>query len=663
MAHPRHLREVDRGTRLDSWKEIASYLRRDVTTVQRWEKREGLPVHRHQHDRQGTVFAYAYELDEWLRRRLQSPAPPADSRPPQRTGPSWLLPALAGALVATLATLAVVLVRDARAPVAGDGLHTRFRIYPPPLESFNSLAVSPDGRSIVYGSGPLLNVRQLESVEARAIAGTQGAYDPFFSPDGSAIAYFSGNDLKRVAVTAGRPVTLAPARRARGGTWSTSGAIIFAAERGEVLMRVPATGGEPLPIRRAGERPGWKAVRWPSALPDGERFLYFVRSDDPAVQGVYLGDLRRTDSARDVRVLAADSNVFFGAGHLAFVRRGELFAQPFDLASGRTRGTAFPVVERIDQDPYDDGFAIFALSPNGVLVFRGGVTPDRQLRWFDRAGRQLGVVDGPGEFRDLAISRDGRRLAIERMDERHGTRDIWIHEVDRPARLRLTFTPDEDGAPVWAPDAGSLAFTGLRDRSVRLLQVPAAGGDETVLLDVVGVPVDWSPDGGRIVMEVEVPGEGVNLMVFDLETRRLTPYLATPSMEREAQFSPDGRFIAYSSSESGQREIYVEPVPRDGRRWKVSDDFGREPRWRGDGRELFYLGRENTLMSVPVGVSGRDLHFGRPEPLFVLRIRGSDVRFHYAAAPAGDRFLVATVVEDVPGTPLNVWERWLSRRD
>src|SRR5690606_17731091 len=133
-------------------------LRRDVTTVQRWEKREGLPVHRHQHDRQGTVFAYAYELDEWLR-RLQSPAPPADSRPPQRTGPSWLLPALAGALVATLATLAVVLVRDARAPVAGDGLHTRSRIYPPPLESFNSLAVSPDGRSIVYGSGPLLNVR------------------------------------------------------------------------------------------------------------------------------------------------------------------------------------------------------------------------------------------------------------------------------------------------------------------------------------------------------------------------------------------------------------------------------------------------------------------------------------------------------------------------
>ncbi len=656
---------MERGTRLDSWKEIASYLRRDVTTVQRWEKREGLPVHRHQHDRQGTVFAYAHELDAWLRRRLQSPAPAptADPRqPPERTGASWLLPALASALAAALATLAVVLVRDAGAPVPGDGLHPRFRIYPPPLESFNSLAVSPDGRAIVYGSGPLLNVRQLESVESRPVPGTQGAYDPFFSPDGTEIAYFAGQDLKRVAVTGGRPATLAPARRARGGTWSRSGAIVFAAERGEVLMRVPATGGEPQPIRRAGERSGWKAVRWPAALPDGERFLYFVRSDDPDVQGVYVGDLRRTDASRDTRVLAADSNVFFGAGHLAFVRRGELFAQPFDLASGRTKGTAFPVVERIDQDPYDDGFAIFALSPNGVLVYRGGVTPDRQLRWFDRAGRQTGAVDGPGEFRDLAISRDGRRLAIERMDERHGTRDIWVHEVDRPARLRLTFTSDEDGAPVWAPDADSLVFAGLRERTVRLLQVPAAGGAETVLLDVLGVPVDWSPDGSRIAMEVEVPGEGVNLVFFETASRRLTPYLATPSMEREAQFSPDGRFVAYSSSESGQREIYVEPVPRDGRRWKVSDDFGREPRWRGDGRELFYLGRENTLMAVPVAASGRDLRFGRPEGLFVLRIRGSDVRFHYAAAPAGDRFLVATVVEDVPGTPLNVWERWLRGR-
>jgi dipeptidyl aminopeptidase/acylaminoacyl peptidase len=428
-------------------------------------------------------------------------------------------------------------------------------------------------------------------------------------------------------------------------------------------MRIPATGGEPQPIRRAGERPGWKAVRWPAVLPDGLRFLYFVRSDDPEVQGIYLGDLRRDDAAGDAHVLAADSNVFFGAGHLAFVRRGELFAQPFDLDTGRTTGPAFPVAERIDQDPYDDGFAFFTLSHNGVLVYRGGVTPDRQLRWFDRAGGQIGAVDEPGEYRDLALTRDGRRLAFERMDPRHGTRDIWIQELDRPARLRLTSTADEDGAPVWAPGGGSLVFAGLRDRSVSLLHTPAAGGAETVLLETIGFPVDWSPDGTRLAMEVEVPGEGVNLMFFDLATRRLTPYLATPFMEREAQFSPDGALMAYSSSESGQREIYVEPVPRDGRRWKVSDDFGREPRWRGDGRELFYLGRENTLMAVPVTASPGGVRFGRPAALFRVRIRGADVRFHYAVTPAGDRFLVNTVVEDVPGTPLNVWEHWLSGLD
>ena len=164
-------------------------------------------------------------------------------------------------------------------------------------------------------------------------------------------------------------------------------------------------------------------------------------------------------------------------------------------------------------------------------------------------------------------------------------------------------------------------------------------------------------------MEVEVPGRGVDLMLYDLEERALTPYLSTPYMEREPQFSPDGRFMAYSSSESGTREVYVEPIPRDSRRWKVSDDFGREPRWRGDGHELFYLGRDEALMAVPVRRATDGLEFDKPAALFRVRVRGSDVRFHYAVAPDGGRFLVNTVVEDVPGTPLNVWVNWLGDRE
>ncbi len=667
MAHSPASRDLDPQTRLDSWKEIATYLRRDVTTVQRWEKREGLPVHRHQHDRQGTVFAFTDELDEWLRHRLQSPAG-AGAAPSAEVGDidvpaRFSRRAAAGILVAVTAALVVAAIVARRDSTAADGgIQPRFKIVPPPRDTFNQLAVSSDGRALVYGTGALLHYRPLDAVEARPIAGTQGAYDPFFSPDGTVVAYFSGVELKKIPVLGGAPQTVAPARRGRGAAWSPNGVIVFAAERGEVMMRVAATGGDPVPIRRASERAGWKAVRWPQVLPDGNRFLYFVRGDSPEIQGIYLGDLRRADASQDVRVAAADSNVFYGAGHLAFVRRGGLYAQPFDLAAARTTGPPFPVAERIDQDPYDDGFAMFSLSYNGVLVYRGGVTADRQLRWYDRTGNQVGEVEGIGEYRDLAISRDGARLAYELMDAHLGTRDIWVRELDRDARLRLTATPDEDAAPVWSADGAALVFAGLRDREVKLLHVPAAGGSETVLLEVIGFPGDWSPDGRLLAMEVEVPGQGVNLMLYEFETGALTPYLATPSMEREPQFSPDGRFMAYSSSESRQREVYVEPIPRDGRRWKISNDYGKEPRWRGDGRELFYLGREERLTAVPVRPSGDGLAFDKPVVLFRTRTTGSDVRYHYAVSPDGTRFLVNTVVEDVPGTPLNVWVNWLGGR-
>jgi hypothetical protein len=651
--------------RLESWKEIATYLRRDVTTVQRWEKREGLPVHRHQHDRQGTVFAYSHELDAWLSRRQLRPdegLTSASSEPP-------IAPRLGRRAVGGLAIAAAVLVGAAAAIVtvnrqvvrgSPQAPQARFTIVPPPLNTFNQLAISSDGRAILYATGPLLHLRRLDAVQPQALADTQGSYDPFFSPDGRWFGYFVGNELKKMRVTGGPPQTLAPARRALGASWSPSGYIVFAGERGASISRVAETGGDPVIIRKASERKGWAAVRWPHVLPDGRHFLYLVRSDDLDVQGIYMGDMGRTDASEDRRVVSADSNVFYGSGHIAFVRRGQLHAQPFDPSAGRTTGTAFPIAERVDQDPYDDGFALFALSGNGVLTYRGGVTLDRQLRWFDRGGKVVGALDEPGEFRDLAMSRDGKLVAYEEMDPHLGTRDIWVRDLVRDTRLRLTSTPDEDGAPVWAPDGGTLVFGGLRQREIAVLRESAAGGNEERLTTVMGFPQDWSPDGRHVVLEVTTPSQGSDLMLLDLGSKTLTPYLATPFMEREAQFSPDGGFMTYSSSESGQREVYVEPIPRDGRRWQVSNDYGREPRWRGDGRELFYLGREDQLMAVTVQATATGLAFDRPTPLFKLRIRGADVRYHYAVARDGQRFLVNTVVEDVPGTPINVWMDWLA---
>jgi eukaryotic-like serine/threonine-protein kinase len=651
--------------KLESWKEIANYLRRDVTTVQRWEKREGLPVHRHQHDRQGTVLAYSHELDLWISRRQVRPDASAGGWLAEAAGAPRLGRRAVGGLAVALAVLvaaAASLVTLNRRVVRGSPrpVQARFTIVPPPLNTFNQLAISSDGQAIVYATGPLLYRRRLDAVQPQPLADTQGAYDPFFAPDGGWLGYFVGDELKKMRATGGPPQTLAPARRGAGASWSPSGEIVFAADRGATIWKVAESGGDLVAIRRASERKGWAALRWPHVLPDGRQFLYFVRSDDMEVQGIYLGALTRSDASEDRRVVAADSNVLFGSGHLAFVRRGQLHAQPFDPSAGQTTGAAFPIAERVDQDPYDDGFAMFALSGNGVLTYRGGVTPDRQLRWFDRTGKVVGAVDAAGEYRDLAVSRDGKLVAYELMDAHLGTRDIWVRDLARDTRLRLTSTPDEDGAPVWAPDGGSVVFGGLRDRQIVVLRRSAAGGDTETLATVMGFPQDWSPDGRQVALEVTTPTKGSDLMLLDLSSKTLTPYLATPFMEREAQFSPDGRFMAYSSSESRQREVYVEPIPRDGRRWQVSTDYGKEPRWRGDGRELFYLGREDQLTAVAVRPAPGGLEFDRPVALFRLRVRGADVRYHYAVSRDGQRFLVNTVVEDVPGTPIHVWVNWLA---
>jgi Tol biopolymer transport system component len=257
----------------------------------------------------------------------------------------------------------------------------------------------------------------------------------------------------------------------------------------------------------------------------------------------------------------------------------------------------------------------------------------------------IGALEGPGEYRDLALSRDGTRVA---------------YEIKDPARRRLTSTADEDGAPVWSPDGESLVFAGMRGRTSAVLRESAAGGSEERLLEDSALPQDWSPDGRTVVLEIMTPARGSDLVLFDVRETTLTPYLATPYMEREAQFSPDGKYMAYSSSASRTRQVYVEPIPRDGRRWSVSTGYGQQPRWRRDGRELFYLGSGEQLMAVAVTPSPRGLAFGTPVPLFPLRIRGADVRYHYAVSRDGHRFLVNTVVEDVPGTPINVWMDWLA---
>ncbi len=274
-----------------------------------------------------------------------------------------------------------------------------------------------------------------------------------------------------------------------------------------------------------------------------------------------------------------------------------------------------------------------------------------------------GLSDPPTSNRDFELSHDETRVAIVTLDPRSGMQDIWIRDVNRGAMLLLTRHPAHDGAPVWSPDDRRLAYGSTRDGRVAIFETMASGADvERLLFTGPAVPFDWSPDGRHLVLQHFSARTQTDLVLVgtgaDEQQRKPVAYLDTPAMEGEPQYSPDGRWMAYSSTNSGARQIFVEPIPRSGARWQISSGQAREPRWRGDGRELFYLGDGNALMSVAMNLAGNDWTVGRPESLFSLRVTDRDVRYHYAVSSDGNRFLVNTVMEDAVGTPINVWMPW-----
>lgn len=671
----------DPGRRLlDSWKEIAAYLDRDVKTVQRWEKREGLPVHRHQHDRLGSVHAFTDEVDAWRasRRRVPEDAgePPAASDPVAGPGPAGATSgpsagkqaprrplSAAGAIGVAGGALGVVAlaVFSGWTGVREVPRAVRFVIQPTPIESFTSLAVSPDGGSVVYNVGPTLHNRRIDSAHGDPIPGTERAYEPFWSPDGRQLAFFADRDLRIVDAKGGTPRVLCAARRGVGGTWNQQGTIVFSAELGAVLYRVSVESGQVAPLRKLNPALGQQALRWPHFLPDGDRFLYLVRSYRPEIQGLYIGSLSDSTGARDAKILDSQSNAVFSAGHILSARSGTLMATPFDASRAVATGEPRRVASHVNQIPYGDGFAMFSASRNGVLAYKGGRTPNRELRWFDRAGRMIGRVGPADEYRDFDLSHDDRRVAVVRLDPQTGMQDVWVRDFERDTFLRLTSDPAHDGAPVWSPDGQRIVYGSTRDGRVALFETLASGGGpHRHVFTGPAIPFDWSPDGRRLALQLFSPRGQTDVVFAGLESPRsqVEPYVDGASMEGEPQFSPDGRWMAYSSSESGARQVFVEPIPRTGERWQASSDLGREPRWQGDGGALYFLGPDNVLMAATVQASGGTVSTGPPVPLFTLRITDRDVKHHYDVARDGARFLVNTLVEDTLGTPIQVSVNW-----
>lgn len=510
----------------------------------------------------------------------------------------------------------------------------------------NPLAVSPDGHQIAFvatsrDGRTLLWVRSLDSPTAQALIGTEGASRPFWSPDSRFLGFFADSKLKKIEVTGGAPITLCEAPNDRGGSWSRDGVIVFAGSSPGALQRVSASGGLPTAATVLGQ--GETAHVRPFFLPDGRHFLYRAYASTAAVEGpIFVASLNSAER----KLLNADSaNVIYSQGHLLFLRGTTLMAQPFDARRLVLKGEPFPIAEQI-QTQGSPPSGIFSASENGVLAYQTGMgIPGSQLAWFDRAGKQIGVVGDSAPYGDLELSPDGKRASVNIPDQTGKGRHIWLYDLQRGLRTRFTFDPADEFTSIWSPDGSRLVFNSRRKGHLDLYQKASsgAGTDELLLEDNLDkYPFSWSPDG-RFILYVSTGGPtGLDLFVVPLSGgRKPFPFLNTKFNDQPGRFSPNGRWIAYRSDESGKNEIYVAPFPGPGGKWQISAGGGIFPRWRHDGTEIFYLAPDNKLMAAAVNGEGSSFEVGAVKPLFEARV-SLEYRYPYDVSPDGQRFLINT---------------------
>ncbi|MGH9256478.1 MAG: protein kinase domain-containing protein, partial [Vicinamibacterales bacterium] len=514
--------------------------------------------------------------------------------------PAWLI-----AGVSVLATLLVgVPAALYLQPAAPEPIVTRLDVVTPPTPDAFSFALSPDGRQLVFVAtgdrGPQLWLRRLDEVAAQALAGTEGATYPFWAPDSRTIGFFAEGKLKRVNLSGGAPQVLADAPQGRGGTWNNDDVIVFTPVAVGPLFAMKASGGTPTVLTRLAT--GHTGHRWPQFLPDGRRVLFSVFSGRQDVSGVYLFSLDGGDGAEPARVLLTEAAGMYALpGHLLHVSQGALIAQPFDVERETVAGEPVVVAQGVGQD---DGTlrSAFSVSAAGILAHRPGAPARRNLVWASRTGTMLGSLGSTdeGSAANPALAPDGRRVAFNRTIQ--GNVDIWLMDAARGVLSRFTFDAGIDARPVWSPDGTRLVFQSTRKGINDLYEKPASGAtEEQPLLTTPQnkAPLDWSLDGRFLLYSSQGTGAESDLWVLPLTADR-KPISVVQSRfdEIEGQFSPDGRWIAYASNESGRYEVYVQTFPESGGKWQVSAAGGAHPRWRRDGQELYYVAPDNRLMAA-----------------------------------------------------------------
>ncbi len=569
---------------------------------------------------------------------------------------AWVAFAVAG-----LAAVGFAVAWARRAPQPAPVV--RFQIpNPEGITDVGPPVISPDGRTIAFDAADAAGkkeiwLRPLDALESRPLGGTEGALRPIWSPDSRSIAFMSGGKLRRVAVAGGPAQTITDAPTGADGSWSEGGVILFDGRANDPVWRVDAAGGVAKPVVTPDPAKGIMGAGWPAFLPGGRHFLYQTTTANPEDATVMV---RALDGAEGKPVLKTISQVVYAPpGYLLFVRDRTLVAQAFDVRSQELRGEPLPLSEGLGID--NVGLASISASGNGVLAYRPGAAAQRRLVWVDRSGKETAALDDEREYGDTWLSPDGRRLVFG-ADEAGGKGDLWIRDFDRGTTTRFTFEPERDFAPAWSPDGRRIAFS-TQGKAWDLHVKDAAGtGEPELLLETAEDKfiTDWSRDGAYVVFASR--GQDTSWDLWGLKMageRKPFPLRKTKFAELNGMVSPDGRFLAYQSNESGRVEVYVQEFPEAQSKWQVSPDGGRDPYWRADGRELYYRAPSAKLMAVPIE-KGATFTAGTPQSLFQARFALVNARSLYRPTPDGQRFLILAPLGRDAMQPATVVLNWTS---
>lgn len=529
-------------------------------------------------------------------------------------------------------------------------------------------AISPDGRMLAFvapdeaSGAPVLVVKRIGTAPTTVLPGTEGASYPFWSPDDRYVAFFANNKLNKIAASGGVTQVLATSSNGRGGSWGSRGVIVYAADAGGPIWKVNADGSGAAVLTDKLFAPGEASHRWPLFLPDGDQFLFwagnFNNAPDDRTSGIYLSSLSKGGKTLLLPVL---SSAGYAKGFLYYLTSQQtLMAMPVDIARARTTGEAHVIGEGVGFQPstYSGSFSV---AGSGTVVYNAAAKSALSaLTWYDRSGKELGRVGEAGTLANPTIGPDGNRVTVDITDVKANNVDVWIADLKQGTTSRFTFDPSEEVAGIWSHSGSLVVFRSAANganlylKKVQGLEAPRLLFKSLQSEDMI--PNSWSLDDQQILATLQPSAGGSDLVLVPAAGGKPVPFVATQASETNGQISPDGRWAAYASNESGEWEIYVTDFPGGSGKWQVSRGGGTEPRWRGDTKEIFYIGPKGTLTAVPV-VADTTFSTGTPTPLFQFHGRApisSTDLYTYDVAKDGNRFLVNRYVKPDSIAPLTI---------